>query len=128
MGKVVWVNKVQCWGTIRFVGKIPNFCKKTGKTDGSMKKGLFIGVSLSLKKGLNDGTIGDGKCRMFPCKPKHGIFVRPNCVREHPAGGNPRLRKKRAMQTIDSLSKAKALKITLARLVKKHSKHDVLSV
>ena len=128
MGKVVWVNKVQCWGTIRFVGKIPNFCKKTGKTDGSMKKGLFIGVSLSLKKGLNDGTIGDGKCRMFPCKPKHGIFVRPNCVREHPAGGNPRLRKKRAMQTIDSLSKAKALKITLARLVKKHSKHDLLSV
>jgi hypothetical protein len=128
MGKVVWVNKVQCWGTIRFVGTIPNFCKKTGKTDGSMKKGLFIGVSLSLKKGLNDGTIGDGKTRMFPCKPKHGIFVRPNCVREHPAGGNPRLRKKRAMQTIDSLSKAKALKITLARLVKKHSKHDVLSV
>ena len=129
IGKVVWVNKVQCWGTIQFVGKIPNLSKKTGQPDRTLKKGIFIGVSLSLKKGLNDGTIGNGTVRMFPCKPKHGIFVRPNCVREHPAGGNPRLRKKRAMQTIDSLSKANALKITLARLVKKHSsKHDLLAV
>lgn len=86
-------------------------------------------MSLSLKKGLNNGTIGKGKnnVRIFPCKDKHGIFLRSNCVRENPVGGDPRVRRKRAMKSVQSFSKAASLKLTLASLVRKHKKkiHDM---
>ena len=106
VGKIVWVQRVKSWGTIRYYGKLT----KIGKANGT-----YVGVSLSLPKGLNDGTING--VRFFPCKPKYGIFVRANNVREHPLHGDPRKRRKRAL---DSLQAAASLKKTLARMVAKH--------
>ena len=109
VGKVVWVESVHCWGTIRFFGKVTNVASAASK------KGTWVGVSLSLPKGRNDGTIR--KIRYFPSKKRHGIFVRSNNVREHPIEGNPRKRRSRA---VNSLETATALKKTLARMVAKH--------
>jgi hypothetical protein len=109
VGKVVWVESVHCWGTIRFFGHVAN------ATSASARKEMWVGVSLSLPKGRNDGMIGTK--RYFPCKKRHGIFVKPNNVREHPIHGNPRKRRSRA---VNSLETATALKKTLARMVAKH--------
>ena len=68
-------------------------------------------LDLSFGSGTNNGQV------IFPCRKNYGIFVRSNNVREHPLHGDPRQRKKRAL---DSLQAATALKSTLARMIAKH--------
>ena len=47
-----------------------------GLVDG--KKGDFVGVRLDLPLGKNDGTVSGKK--YFQCKPKYGIFTRPEKI------------------------------------------------
>ena len=44
IGKIVWVQCVKSWGTIRYFGNLPS-SKATGE---------YVGISLSLPKGLNE--------------------------------------------------------------------------
>ncbi|KAF1990688.1 hypothetical protein K402DRAFT_202077 [Aulographum hederae CBS 113979] len=54
-------------GTIAFIGPVP-----------ALPAGLWIGVALDEPTGKNDGSV-EGE-RYFECKPKCGVFVRPERV------------------------------------------------
>lgn len=54
-------------GVVRFVGST------------KFSPGNWIGVELYEQKGKNDGTV-NGEA-YFPCKPGHGMFVRPSQVK-----------------------------------------------
>ena len=128
MGSIVWVPKVKAWGTIRYYGRLPGGSPRGGdgikerRSKGGGKVAStsgkpWLGIALSLPKGSGDGTVA-GRT-IFPCKRRHGIFVRPHAVREHPEEGDPRRRRKRALR---SLRSAAALKKTLARMVARHKR------
>jgi len=53
---------------------IVRFCGRTKFADG-----VLVGVELDKPKGKNDGTV-EGTL-YFTCPPKHGLFIRPHCVR-----------------------------------------------
>lgn len=52
------------FGTVRYIGAVDFSC------------GVWIGVELHVQLGKHDGTV-KGK-EYFRCKPKYGVFVRPN--------------------------------------------------
>ncbi|XP_068093045.1 kinesin-like protein KIF13A isoform X2 [Hyperolius riggenbachi] len=52
------------FGTVRYVGTV------------DFSRGLWVGVELHVQLGKHDGTV-KGK-EYFRCKPKYGVFVRPN--------------------------------------------------
>lgn len=72
-------------GTVRYVGSVPEILHGSSKTGGP-----WVGIELDEPTGKNDGSIGnvsdDGDAdntagrgvRYFQCRPKHGIFVRPD--------------------------------------------------
>ena len=49
--------------------------------------GLWLGVRIHEPKGKHDGTVG-GR-HYFTCRPKHGLFVRPDTLRWHRSTGTP---------------------------------------
>jgi len=55
-------------GTVKYIGDVPEV----------PGLGAWIGVELDEPTGKNDGTI-NGK-EYWPCRPKHGVFVRPERV------------------------------------------------
>ncbi|XP_066435504.1 kinesin-like protein KIF13A isoform X4 [Eleutherodactylus coqui] len=52
------------FGTVRYIGTV------------DFSRGLWVGVELHVQLGKHDGTV-KGK-EYFRCKPKYGVFVRPN--------------------------------------------------
>ena len=56
-------------GTVRFIGEIEEL----------PGVGAWVGVELDEPVGKNDGTVGGGR-RVFGCRPRHGVFLRPERV------------------------------------------------
>ncbi|XP_069814062.1 kinesin-like protein KIF13A isoform X4 [Dendropsophus ebraccatus] len=52
------------YGTVRYIGSV------------DFSRGIWVGVELHVQLGKHDGTV-KGK-EYFRCKPKYGVFVRPN--------------------------------------------------
>lgn len=66
VGERVMVGKFKVVGWVRFVGAT------------EFESGQWVGIELELPDGKNDGSV-NGK-QYFQCKPKHGVFVRPQVV------------------------------------------------
>ncbi|XP_063702581.1 kinesin-like protein KIF13B isoform X3 [Culicoides brevitarsis] len=64
IGESVLIRPVNHSGVISFIGET------------HFQAGLWVGVELDLPMGKNDGTVQN--IQYFSCKPKHGIFVRPD--------------------------------------------------
>uniref|UniRef100_A0A336NAW5 CSON011995 protein n=1 Tax=Culicoides sonorensis TaxID=179676 RepID=A0A336NAW5_CULSO len=64
IGESVLIRPVNHSGVISFIGET------------HFQAGTWIGVELDLPMGKNDGTVQN--IQYFSCKPKHGIFVRPD--------------------------------------------------
>ncbi|XP_074843704.1 kinesin-like protein KIF13A isoform X2 [Carettochelys insculpta] len=70
MGEQVCVggNKT---GTVRYVGPV------------DFSPGIWVGIELSVQLGKHDGTVKGRE--YFHCKPRHGLFVRPERLSKAPA-------------------------------------------
>ena len=64
IGERVFLHGLKKWGTVRYFGS-------TWFSDGK-----WVGIELLDESGRNDGTVQGH--RYFTCKPKYGVFVRPN--------------------------------------------------
>uniref|UniRef100_A0A670ISX5 Kinesin family member 13A n=1 Tax=Podarcis muralis TaxID=64176 RepID=A0A670ISX5_PODMU len=58
-------------GIVRYVGPV------------DFSSGTWVGIELHFQTGKHDGTVKGRE--YFRCKPRHGIFVRPECVTKTPA-------------------------------------------
>ncbi|XP_067393709.1 kinesin-like protein KIF13A isoform X4 [Emydura macquarii macquarii] len=58
-------------GTVRYIGPV------------DFSAGIWVGVELSIQLGKHDGTVKGRE--YFHCKPRHGLFVRPERLSKAPA-------------------------------------------
>ncbi|XP_061448853.1 kinesin-like protein KIF13A isoform X3 [Rhineura floridana] len=70
VGEQVYIGSNKA-GIIRYVGPV------------DFSAGTWVGVELHFQTGKHDGTVKGRE--YFQCKPRHGVFVRPECLTKAPA-------------------------------------------
>uniref|UniRef100_A0A8C5WZ12 Kinesin family member 13A n=1 Tax=Laticauda laticaudata TaxID=8630 RepID=A0A8C5WZ12_LATLA len=92
VGEQVYVDDNKT-GTVRYIGPV------------DFSTGTWVGIELHVQMGKHDGTVKGRE--YFPCKPQHGIFVRPECLAKSPAQVKLRSRTSQS-QVLSNVEKLKS--------------------